>query len=391
MGYLFADSEPFPLDFDFLATLRAIVTAATKTYSYLGQTERLQAEIEGRNQGTQYVLASLANFASALEAARAAAQQHYVEVVPVLAYSHELKEHLERTGIQAREVYARANEEQNQIALAQIVEHRAAMRVVIEEFILTAQLTMEPAYARTLLKDEGGYELLVGATTQGPIEIDFGVSTERLSEWKEPRRVEALAGGLILQVGMRKKFLRKDLTRELLDVSDYVVAQAGVHPGGGEIHLRRKASSTKDQVVISLRRADGGLAATIVRPDEEAGAPFVAEGEELVRIDRLFQALEASTREALPKRDSVRGVRLDGREVFEQELGPQLFDRLIEIYAPMVKEIARRSPSPRELSLKLQRDDGRREELYLRKSELAEEIAPLSAEKRARFAALNLS
>ena len=42
----------------------------------------------------------------------------------------------------------------------------------------------------------------------------------------------------------------------------------------------------------------------------------------------------------------------------------------------------------RELSLKLEREDGRREEVYLRNSELVEELTPLNAGMRARFGPL---
>jgi hypothetical protein len=90
----------------------------------------------------------------------------------------------------------------------------------------------------------------------------------------------------------------------------------------------------------------------------------------------------------MPKRNSVRGVRLDGQDAFAHDLGPRLFDRLIERFAPYVQDIARRSPSVHELSLKLEKEDGRREELYLRKSELVDELTSLDPRMRARFGPL---
>lgn len=390
MGYLFADSEPFPLTFDFLATLRAIVKAASQTFGHLSEVERLRAEIEERNQGTQEVLAALANFAEALEAARAAAEQHFADVEPVLAYSQDLKAHLEQTGARAREVHARSNDELNQKALAEIEANQKGMRGVVEEFLLAARLHLELAYSRVTLKDDGSYDLVVGAWTQGNLEIDYGVTTDRAPEWKEPRRVDALVKDLILQVGMKKKFLRKDLTRELIDVSDYVIGQATIYPLGGEIQLRRKASSTKDQIVVTMRRDDAGLHAEVSRPDE-GGQAFAAGPGELERIEKLRAALDGAAREMLSKHTSVRGVRLDGNDIFTNEQEPRLFDRLIELYAPLVHEIARRSPSPRELSLKLQRDDGRREELFVTKAELAAEFSSLTPEKRRHFDPLGLA
>ncbi len=389
MRFLYADSEPFPLDYDFLATLRSFVRAAARSYAHLADIERLQAEIEGRNAATHDVLAALASFGSALEAAREAAERHYTNVPAVIVYSQELASHLERTQKAARELHARGNEDHNANALAEIEKHRKEVRTLVEEFVLQAQLGMELAYGRIGLAGET-YEMRVGTWTQGPIEVEYGVKPGRMAEWKEPRRIDELTGGLILQVGMKKKFLSKALTRQFVDVSDYTLTGAIVHARGGEIQLRRKVSSDKDQILLHILHENGNFVANVFRPGD-GSAPFTAVGESLVNVEKLWRVLMEASKETLEHRDSVHGVRLDGQDLFAQDAAPQLFDRLIDLYAPTVKEIARRSPSPLELSLKLQRDDGRREEVYLRKSELAEELAPLDAPMRARFTPLGLA
>jgi hypothetical protein len=162
-----------------------------------------------------------------------------------------------------------------------------------------------------------------------------------------------------------------------------------VHPRGADIQLRRKHNSpTKDAVILALMRTDLGVTGTIARPDHDNGAPFPIPAEDIPKIEKLWQNVEQQARAALPKRNSIHSVRLDGQDVYVQDLAPKLFDRLIERYSPFVHEIARRSPSAHELSLKLERDDGRREELFVRKSELLEELTALEPRMRSRFASL---
>lgn len=387
MRYLYADSEPFPLDYDLLATLRAFMHASTQIYGHLARIEELEVEIAGRNQATQAALGSIAEFTGAMEAARAAASEHYGAVAEVLELSVELEAHLQGVDAGARSKCARLNEDKSQASLAEIGEHRKSMRAVLEEFLLHSQLGMVPSYAHFALHDER-YLLRVGGWTEGPIEVDYGVSTDRMPEWKEARRLSSLVGDLVLQVGMKKKFLSKSMTPELVDVSDYALGDVRTSAHGIEAQLRRKAASTKESVNVALLRTDAGLTGTVTRPDHEDGAPFPLVSEDVPKIERLLQKVQEEARVALPKRNSVHGVRLDSQDVFAHGLSARLCDRLIERFAPYVLEIAERSPSAYELSLKLEHDDGRREELYLRKSDLAQEIGSLPPRMRERFSPL---
>ena len=60
------------------------------------------------------------------------------------------------------------------------------------------------------------------------------------------------------------------------------------------------------------------------------------------------------------------------------------------MFAPTVREIAKRSPNAFELTLKTEAEGGRREELYLRKEALVSTLQPLPAKGREVFAPLGL-
>jgi hypothetical protein len=78
-------------------------------------------------------------------------------------------------------------------------------------------------------------------------------------------------------------------------------------------------------------------------------------------------------------------AQLDGQDIFEHGLVNALLERIVERMAPIATEVARHSPNPNELSLKLERDDGRREELYLRKADLRQLVAQLPANAQVLF------
>ena len=81
---------------------------------------------------------------------------------------------------------------------------------------------------------------------------------------------------------------------------------------------------------------------------------------------------------------------LDGNPVFEGGLVIPFVVRLVTMFAPTVREIAKRSPNEFELSLKQETDGGRREEVYLRKDQLVSKLQPLSSVGREVFAPLGL-
>jgi hypothetical protein len=71
--------------------------------------------------------------------------------------------------------------------------------------------------------------------------------------------------------------------------------------------------------------------------------------------------------------------------VLENDLIGPFVTTMIRMMAPVVAEISKRSPNPAELSLKVENDTGRREEIYVRKADLLAKLEPLSPAERRVF------
>jgi hypothetical protein len=90
----------------------------------------------------------------------------------------------------------------------------------------------------------------------------------------------------------------------------------------------------------------------------------------------------------LQHRKRLLSAQLDGHEVFERGLVQVLLARIADRLAPIAAEVSRHSPNQSELSLKLERDGGRREEVYLKKADLVAMVAPLPPEAQHMYAGL---
>jgi hypothetical protein len=179
---------------------------------------------------------------------------------------------------------------------------------------------------------------------------------------------------------------------EVIHLDDYIVSGFELDEDAAEIRLRRKPDM-RDSLVFNIRRQVDLLLAEVHRPGEEESPdapPTAVEPGDSEQLERLWQLLRRSVSDVLLHKDKLIAVHLDGEDVFDTDKVLPLVQRIVKHLAPTVAEIGKRSPNPAELSLKQESDKGRREEIYLRKQDLFDKLAPLSPKARAVFAPLAL-
>jgi hypothetical protein len=159
-----------------------------------------------------------------------------------------------------------------------------------------------------------------------------------------------------------------------------------------EIRLRRRPEQP-DSIVFSLQRLEARLTAEVHYPDDaeaESGLPAVLDGTSAAEVERLWQLLRGACGPVLTRKKRLVRLTLAGEDVFEANLGTQVVGLVVGVIAPVVAEIARRSPNAHELSLKMENDAGRREEIYLRKAQLISSLASVAPKARRVFDPLGL-
>jgi hypothetical protein len=399
MKFLYGDSAPFPLGFDFLATLGAFMKVATRVVM-LDQTSRKESRALGdrvkqREAETESLRAMHETLARALDDALSPGGPRgtMMTEAPPLAtseYATELRAFSQRYVDEREQAGQAATAAESAKIAAADGARRAEMRKVLEELLIGSELPILTARVSLQLRD-GKNELGVVFRNHGEIVTSFVLGAPKQPEWSSPRRVSELVQGVDLMVGIKKAFFKGTLSYERIHLDEWYLGRADVHASFAELALRKKPDQ-KDTLVFRIKRTPEGLRGEVEHPEEPNAKQLspTLSADDTALADKLARAVVERFAPLLHQRESVVRVELDGHDVFASGQEMALVARLVSVFAPVVEEIAQRSPNQEELSLKREHDGGRREEIYLRRSDLLATLQPLDASGRAVFAPLGL-
>ncbi len=389
--YLYGDSSPFPNGYDFLSELKCFVQAASRALLLAHEADQLEQNLGERAQEHLHAMEAAQAFfdqVAALVADRAARAP-----APQLVgtYAQEILDYVERLGAQAKQARAEHLDAESVAATQAIRNRRDELRSVLADYLLADPL---PTTAWALSLHLGGTSPHGQVMLQHPGELttSFMVDVSGDETWGRPRKVGEISPGLSLQVGFKKAFLRSSLHPDIHTLDDFYLGELELGPDTMELHLRRKPDSPRDAFVIDLDVGpDGSPTAKVSRRSDKGGesdAPFRSQGEDLTQVVELAAALRRKSESLVGRKTRLLSAQLDERDVFERGLVRQVFERIARRLAPIADQVDAHSPNPEELSLKIQNSEGRREEIYLRKQELIDLVAPLPPQAQALFADL---
>jgi hypothetical protein len=391
MRYLYGDSVPFQLQYNFLTTLETFVTCAAQAVQRQFEIQQLMATAGEATAARTKSLEELEAFhRSVMGAVRSCATRI---THPIAAdYTRQVQEYAVRIVEEHRRNHLQATEREQLHAQGDIERRRAEVRAALETFLISARIpTVESRIAMRL--ENGHNEFTAVFTNPLKIVTSFKLSTEQVPAWHTPRRVSDFAQGVDIQIGVKRSWITRKVQPEVVELDDFIISGFELSIDAAQIRLRKRPD-LRDALVFRIRRIDGELHAEVQRLEEEAageGPPSAPDAPDRVQLERLWQLLRAAVNDLLFSKERLLSVELDGVDVFENDQVLPFVHRLIKMFAPIVQEISRRSPSSLELSLKTEDDHGRREEIYLRKQELLSKLQPLSANARAVFAPLALT
>lgn len=394
MRYLYGDSTPFPLGYNFLTTLEAFMTASTRIVQLDLEGQMLAKQREEIAQNRVKGLEALEQFHNVVmravqDTAQKVQHQHALEYARTVAEyaTHYIEEHRRST--------LAANERESVQVRGEVDRRAAEMRAQLEGFLKVARLPVLKTKLSIRLNLDGKDARHTGtAAFEHPdgIATAFTIAPHRTTAWNSPRKVSDFVEGVDLKVGVEKSWLRGTVTAKQLNVDDWTIMQFEMSDEAFELVLRRKLTE-KEMLVFHIRRNDaGGISGTVEHPGAPGAEalPGNLGGQDVNQIERIWIALKQSTRDVLEQKEQLLNVSLDGQPVFENGLALPFVVRLVAMFGPTVREIAKRSPNEFELTLKTEAEGGRREELYLRKEALISTLQPLPAKGREVFAPLGL-
>jgi hypothetical protein len=195
-----------------------------------------------------------------------------------------------------------------------------------------------------------------------------------------------------LPVGLKRSLFKRTVSHELVSLDDYYLGGFDLADETVELKLRRKPDQ-KDSLVFELRHTDAGFYAEVLHPDDPDAASLepVLDQAAATELERFSTLLRSACGAVVARRSRVLGVTLNGQDVFENGLVTQLLSTIVKIITPTVAEISRRSGSPAELTLKTEDDDGKRQEIYVKKAELFAKLAEVPPKAKPLFEPLRIA
>ncbi|MBO6935508.1 MAG: hypothetical protein JJ863_11055 [Deltaproteobacteria bacterium] len=370
MRYLYADSTPFPFAFDFLAGLERLLLHGGRIAALQAEIEQLETEREMDAEITARALEGVDRW---VEEAKTALQTADVAADDAGPLSESLSERLQKlvdqlAGETEAAEQARLRRE-NGAAHDQSVAHRRVMRDELQTLFLQTELGAQPSQTVIRLR-ESDYGFTVTRAFPGDVKVDYLIAEDGVPDWDAKRTVASVAGAMEVQVGMKKKFLRRDMTRELVRIGDLIVTEARLLPSSAEVRLEKKPGSKKAPLLLELSRDGEAVDVTIERESDDGMTMFPAVPSDAEKLEGLWESLEETAQRAFAARASVAAVRVDGHDVLAEGHALLAIDRIGRAFAPVVRELATRTPNDHELTLKVEGQDGKREERYIRRRDL---------------------
>jgi hypothetical protein len=379
---LLGDSTPSELSPDILDVLTEMVLC-TKTvalaYTEIEQLERRRAE---SSRVTEAIVKELGGFArqtevgvraTAATSPRPELKAHGEEVVAAIA----------RMVLGWQQQYERTREATHAQIGARVAILRRQMHEALERFVVPRRVV---APLQRFHRYLDGARYLDTATVEPlpGVRVTLALADP---EPEVPRRLRSLLGkGQRLAVGTKRGMLRRVEEPVYVGLDDLVLLEVERGPGRVRLQLAKKPGAT-DGLRVELRRGDAGLGGQVTRAD---GAPFVSPIEDRPVLEALGKAMDDEHNRIVACNATLLEVTLDGRRVEDAAAMLAVVERLVDHYRSTVSVLARHSPNAAELSIKLVRPDGKREEAWVRRDELAQHLVSLPASLRPRLSMAEL-
>ena len=181
---------------------------------------------------------------------------------------------------------------------------------------------------------------------------------------------------------MRKRLLR-GLQPNVMRLDDLYVLASSIAGDTSTVTLCRKPNGLGERIVLELGLARGVVVGTAtIDGGKRIAIPTACRGV----LTQLWRALQSQIASAAQRPCSLKTFIFEGDTTRSPEPVFAGFERALEHYGPVIKNILEHSPDPSELVVKLSRPDGSIEELYVLRQDLAQHLLALPPSMQKRLA-----
>ncbi|MBA3457662.1 MAG: hypothetical protein H0T42_31560 [Deltaproteobacteria bacterium] len=377
--YRYGDGTPFPLDENFIETLTAAVETCTNAFVPLTELDarRTRAkdtkrEAETENQRLAELEATVNQALGPYVGAKASATQQVAQKLAAAA----------KTSI---------SEAKRQIETRIVaVEGQAAPKTASDAVVKALGPFFEehqlPKAQWIMSWDVRGAEPHADAvSTAGPITAAYRLAPD---PYRAPIRVEQLADGVI--VHMMKKGVFGKAKPAPVDLGKYVmVAFERMANGGLVVTLKENPNKSSSGLRFSVIDK-GATWVTISAAGDAEGEDNELDMDDVGPVRSLAERANATLKDLMQRRTLV-DLSFNGKAISDLAEPQMVPMELLAQLTPLARSIRDKSRMSGELVLKRDIGDGRREELFVPRSTLAQQFARLPYEYRKPFEDMGIS
>jgi hypothetical protein len=385
MSYLYGDSTPSTLEVDFIDFLKEGLDLCVQLAL---STDGLQRQNE---RGNALRLAARSDI-ERLENLGAAAAEHFSDKGDgpagrcALAVIRSTSDHI-RSEIQG--VNSALEIEEAKLEVARTGERENCV-TALEAFLLRHDLPSSSASLH--LKARAGEPYAARLHTVTPLGVTATIELDVPSShlFGHVIRVDRIVDHLEVRTPEVGGWLHKQLKMRTHRLEKLHVIELDLRGKESSVTLRASADGSGPGFDMLVRAEEPRVSLARVAERGSSDPPFEVDQAEADNLLALLEKLEASAQELMVHRKALLQASLDDCLIRDHDAPILLAERLVQAIAPVVRDIAVRSPSTTELVLKRLVRGGRREEIYVPKAELREKIERVPIAFRALFDPLDL-
>jgi len=388
MKYLYGDSTEFHMQIDFLRLLNNFVDTSVKTINLENAVFDLKETIMDRRRLKNSVIDEMDNFTLTVENAIGGAVSRSKEQEMIVKYAQKSKDFLKKFIEDGKKNFT--DEIFQEIAQFEkkIEEADEANRKTLESFFIYDPI---PVIGKiyTIKAAEKGFSARVQANCEGDISCFFEIASSESSFWKGNVRVRDFTKGVDIPARMKKPFLKNELVPDMVNIDDFLLGDLILSDKELEVVFRKRSDKNAERFRLNMN-LKGDFSVDVIHIEENGvdksinAVPELKNELNILRLQELGAKIVEQTNNLYPKKQKLKTILLKDRDVFDENLVYDLMQKVAEIFAPTALEIKKRSPSIVELSLKSEDENGKRNEIYLKKSEMEEKFNVIN-EKGARL------
>jgi hypothetical protein len=370
---LYGDSTPFPYELDFLETIRAVVECGVALLSSQAAIDRavgICARAEEKLRGDRARLGVLVESVRKVTVGYDPASRMAAPAAEVLEATRLVVER-EQAAID-REAAASDGD------CSRVVDDACAAAYQALERFLLHHVAPPTRMAWRLQGDDSGYDALVHLRTAFGLDAHFTAGFPDRHPLSSARRAGELCDDVVVSVPRPLRLDRWFLSEAVLD------------PERMSLVLRRSVTSGRGQRIEIV----GATEQATLQPLDENNKPTAGvcqlDGADRLSVLRLGSAVLEASLDLPFRRQVMVHASLNGHSLRQRHEPREVATRLLAAFAPVVREIDRRSGAPGELMLRRDLGNGRRETVFIKKLELLHKLLVLPNSLRVHFAPLGL-